>query len=291
MTEKSKSENPLIAGFKKIPGLSILLPTKALLYDSTQVRESVLNSGEIHIHPMSVKDELILKSPDLLMSGEGFDMVISRCVPDILKPMELFQPDVDAILVGLRIATYGEELSIRIDNPYYDSKLKGSSREMDYIINLTPILSGSKFATSLKEFVVTLKNKQVVTMNPLRYKDSVKIILRDVEGLSEVEDEKGVEDTLKLFEATILAMIKEVDQVEDKSQIREWLDELPVALFTSITDKMAEMSELGPKLTTDITDPISKKTWNIALPVNPVDFFAFGPSKVTLSKFWNIPKD
>ena len=53
MTEKSTTENPLIAGFKKIPGLSILLPTKALLYDSNQVRESVLESGEIHIHPMS----------------------------------------------------------------------------------------------------------------------------------------------------------------------------------------------------------------------------------------------
>ena len=71
MDDEKTPVNPLLAGIKNVPGLSVLLPTKALLYHHGEISEASKNSGEIHVYPMSAKDELMMKSPDLLMSGEA----------------------------------------------------------------------------------------------------------------------------------------------------------------------------------------------------------------------------
>lgn len=283
MVEKTKSENPLVAGFKKVPGLSIRLPTRALLYEANEVNDTVLKTGEIHIHPMSAKDELILKSPDLLLSGDGFEMVVKRCIPGIKTPLKLFQPDVDAILIGLRIATYGDDLSIRVDNPFYDSEKKGSAKELDYTVNLTPILAQSKYVEDLKDFVITLENKQVVTICPLRYEASLRIVQEDFGevGVEEKDKEKVLQKKLKLFEETVLSMIREVDGITNREQVREWLEILPVSMFRDITEKVDFLANLGPSLLTKVKDPVSDETWDVALPINPADFFAFGPGKET----------
>lgn len=287
MGDKAESVNPLTAGFKKIPGLSVLLPTKAILYNSEQVKESVLRSGEIHIHPMSAKDELILKSPDLLLNGEAFRMVVRRCIPEILEPLDLYQPDVDAVMIGLRIVTYGEELAMRVDNPFYDREKEGSQRELDYSINLKPVLSQSKFAKDKKEFMTVLENKQVVTMAPIRFREGIEIIQADLNELNIENKEEIFEKRLQIFEDTMLAMILEVDGITDKKQLKEWLGGMPVSMFKAISEKVDFLASLGPNLITKIKDPITNETWEVSLPINPADFFAFGPSRVTLSGFLN----
>ena len=55
-----------------------------------------------------------------------------RCVPDIKDPLEIFQTDMDAILIALRLVTYGEFLPIRVDNPYYNGTKKGSQAELNF---------------------------------------------------------------------------------------------------------------------------------------------------------------
>lgn len=291
MGDKAKLDNPLTAGFKKIPGISILLPTKAILYNSEQVKETVLGSGEIHVHPMSAKDELILKSPDLLLNGEAFRIVVKRCIPEILEPLDLYQPDVNAVMIALRIVTYGEELTMRVDNFFYDPGKKGSQKELDYAINLSPILSQSKFAKNKKEFMTVLENKQVVTMAPIRFREGIEIIQTDLDELNLENKEEVFEKRLKIFEATMLAMILEVDGITDKKKIKEWLEQMPVSMFKSISDKVDFLATLGPKLTTKIKDPITNESWEVSLPINPADFFDFGPSRVTLSGFLNTPSN
>jgi len=294
MGENQKPANPLLAGFKKIPGLSIRLPSKALLYDSTQLQDSALKTGEVHIHPMSAKDELVLKSPDLLLSGEGIRQIIKRCVPEVVETLELFQPDVDAILIGLRIATYGDSLDLKVENPYYDPALKGSLAEINYKVPLKPLLAQSTFIEEIESFIVNLENGQVVIIRPIKYKDSLSVIQEEIENASKKTETREdnselINDQLRLFERTLLSMIDEVDGVKDKEQIKEWFDLLPVKMFKQINTKIEELSKLGPNLITTVKDPITQKTWDIVVPANPIDFFDFGPSKVTLTGFFGSP--
>ena len=61
---------------------------------------------------MSAKDEMQFKSPDALLNGESLVKVITSCIPGIKNPREIPLPDLSVILVGLRIATYGNNMSV-----------------------------------------------------------------------------------------------------------------------------------------------------------------------------------
>ena len=279
----NKPVNPLLAGIKKLPGLSILLPTKGLLYTDGELDEKSLKSGEVHIHPMSAKDELVLKSPDLLINGEALRMVVTRCVPDVLKPLELFQADLDSILVGIRIATYGDNLGITVENPYFDENLKGSRKEMDYEIPLKPLLTNAKFLKDLEECKVELETGQIATVQPLRFKTTLTLTEEDLMELPEDHEKRNAvfRRRMETFEEILLSMISNIDGISDKEMIKEWYQNVPAGIFAKLSEKAMELGQLGIKMETTLTDPITKKSWEASIPINPADFFGTGPSKKT----------
>ena len=193
-------------------------------------------------------------------------------------------------MVALRIATYGKILKVRVDNPFYDNSKKGSQRELDYDIDLAPILANSNFISSKEDLILELENGQKVTMTPLRWKDSIRILTNELEEYAEVApgEKEKVSRALKVFEISLLSMIKEVDGIDDREPIKEWLDVLPAGMMRGLTDKIDWIAALGPVLKSDVIDPVTNNQWEIALPLNPADFFAFGPSRVTTSAFLNI---
>ena len=102
------SENPLSEYFK-MPGIYIKLPSEGNYYNDDI---NLTSTGEIEISPMSAKDEMHFKSPDALLNGESLIKVITNCVPGIKNPKEIPLPDLSAILIGLRIATYGNNMTV-----------------------------------------------------------------------------------------------------------------------------------------------------------------------------------
>jgi hypothetical protein len=287
MVENTTPVNPLLAGIKNIPGLSILLPTKGLLYKNQELSKGSLESGEVHVYPMSAKDELMLKSPDLLMSGEAVRRVIKRCVPDVNEPLELFQPDMDALIIAIRLVTYGELLPIRVDNPYYDNKKKGSQAELDFQVNLKNQLKEGKYLTLGKDCIAELKDlDQKVTCQPIRFKMTIGITSDDLVSLPEDEEERKVvfQKRMNTIEDLMLSMISEINGISDRDMIKEWYENVPAGAFSILSDKVEELGSLGPKMTTTLMDPISKKTWECTIPIDPADFFAIGLDKKTGEK-------
>ena len=71
-------------------------------------------NGEIGIFPMTARDELVLKTPDALLNGASTVEVINSCVPAITDAWEIPSVDMDALLIGIRIATYGENMDITV---------------------------------------------------------------------------------------------------------------------------------------------------------------------------------
>jgi len=88
--------NPLLTRVE-MPGSTFQLPSRGLFYDNGELRDDV-EMGEVHVHPMSAFDEILMKTPDALFSGEAVHKVFLRCIPQVLQPVELLAKDVDFLL-------------------------------------------------------------------------------------------------------------------------------------------------------------------------------------------------
>jgi hypothetical protein len=102
--------NTLIAAYKK-PAVYVALPSMGKWYDP---KPKLSVDDELAIYPMSAKDELITKTPDALFNGEATVALIGSCCPDIPNPRQMPINDLLVVLLGIRQASYGQEISVDI---------------------------------------------------------------------------------------------------------------------------------------------------------------------------------
>jgi len=101
------ANNPLQQYFRQ-PKIFIELPVS-----STYAEDGAFtNKDKLPIFGMSGMDEIMLKTPDALLSGDSLSAVITSCCPNISDPWKLSNLDVDYLLTAIRIATYGNKLSV-----------------------------------------------------------------------------------------------------------------------------------------------------------------------------------
>lgn len=96
--------------FKRQPKIYIDLPSKGIYYDNTIVQDSQYT--QIPVFGMNTMDEILLKTPDALFSGQATMDIIKSCCPVIIDPWRLVGFDTDYVLMAIRIATYGEKMGI-----------------------------------------------------------------------------------------------------------------------------------------------------------------------------------
>lgn len=99
--------NPLLDFARKIE-CSVKLPSNGGWYDDDIISFNALN--EVNIMPMLPNDEMLIVNPETLISGDSILKVIGSCCPGVKNPGELYYPDVNTILLGIKKATYGDEL-------------------------------------------------------------------------------------------------------------------------------------------------------------------------------------
>lgn len=104
-----ENANPLM-DFARTIECSIKIPTNGSWYDDDNITFNSI--GEVDIKPMLPRDELLMTNPETLISGETIIQVIKSCCPGISKPEDLYYPDVNALLLGIHKATYGDEIKI-----------------------------------------------------------------------------------------------------------------------------------------------------------------------------------
>lgn len=99
--------NPLTKFFRQ-PAIYLALPSGGSHWPEGSL-DLPLNN-EIPVYPMTTKDEIILRTPDALLNGSGVVEVIQSCCPNILDAWKTPSVDVDAILIAIRIASYGANM-------------------------------------------------------------------------------------------------------------------------------------------------------------------------------------
>lgn len=118
--QNTKPENPLLKKIK-LPGQRYRMPSRGLFYNDGELDDSVVE-GEVEVFSMTSIDEITLRSPEFLFSGEAIEKVFNRCIPEIKKPLKLLTQDIDYLLTCLRIISYGGILPIDARCPKCEEK-------------------------------------------------------------------------------------------------------------------------------------------------------------------------
>jgi len=106
---ENTSPNPLAKHFRQ-PAIYIKLPSGGRFWPADSLDLPV--TGEIPVYPMTARDEITLRTPDALMNGQGVVDVIQSCCPSIKDAWKMPSIDVDAILLNIRIASYGNSMDV-----------------------------------------------------------------------------------------------------------------------------------------------------------------------------------
>ncbi len=260
---KSVQVNPLLARVH-LPGSTFKIPSGGIFYKNGELADDVVN-GELHVQPMTAFDEVLLKSPDLLFSGEAIERIFKRCIPQILKTKEMFNKDIDFLMVCLRKITYGETFQLGYTHGCKDAK------SHEYSINISQFINTSKSidpTTIGNVYTKKIDNDQEIKMHPPRFKDVIKMlqgINPDIELTPEEETESIID--------TVMSIITSVDGISDKHQIKEWLQTIPAGWIGELSNAIEATSDWGPDFTYKTKCKDCNELMEITAPINPLSFF------------------
>jgi len=158
MSENLNQSNPLQKYFRQ-PKIYIRLPSNGKYWNPNDIE--LTESGELPVYAMTAKDELSFKTPDSLINGQSTVNVIQSCIPNIKNAWNMPSIDLDAVLVAIRIATYGEMMDINTTIPVIDE-------ERTFQLDLRQILD--QFQNIQFENIIQIENL-VVHLKPLSYRE------------------------------------------------------------------------------------------------------------------------
>jgi len=244
-----ENTNPLNKYYRQ-PAIYISLPSKGKYYTAESYQQT--ETGEIPVMPMTAKDEIAFKTPDAMINGQATVDVIKSCCPNILDPWQLTNYDLDTVLLGIRIATYGETMDINATVPVVNEQIS-------HTVNLPALLETVKNIEIKDSF--TIETGFEVFVKPLTYKQTTNAQVKTFEqqkmvaavGQSQMTDEQKSQKFAEAHKAltelnfeilsTSFSKIKTPDgqTVEDQDQIKEFLHNADSKTVNDLQNKMLEI--------------------------------------------------
>jgi len=247
-------QNPLMQ-FARKPEIYITLPSNGNFTNPNDFDLSINN--ELGISSMTTSDELLLKTPDALLNGESLEKIIKSCAPGIKYVRNLPTPDIDAILVGIRMASYGDNMDFSANCPECET-LK------EFGISLTDALT--RIEHLKKEYIVTLSNNVKISLKPYTYESNIKqglmaynesLLMKAIlnDDLEDPEIEKQYQESFNnmaklLIELSADSILKIWDPEGnymdvDSKQIHEWIKNISRGDADLIQKKVNEINDTG----------------------------------------------
>ena len=237
----------VLSKYKRQPKIYLKLPSGGKWYASNPMEKS--GSGELPIYSMTARDELMIKTPDALMSGEATVEVIKSCCPLIDDPWTMPAIDLDAILIAIRIATYGEKMELEVPIRYYENKeVKFESERTE--IDLRQLLDNMQGKTWNDTFSI---GDLTFRLRPLTYKESTGFFMSTFENqrLAQILQNDKIDDAeklkafkegfKKLSQMTLDMIVTHIVEIQtpdgsesDKNAIREFFNNTDKDTFSSV---------------------------------------------------------
>lgn len=185
---ENAKNNPLHKYFRQ-PKIYIRLPSSGNYYPEGALEKT--ETGEYPVYSMTAKDEIVMKTPDALMNGQATVDIIQSCMPNIKNAWKIPSIDLDAVLVAIRIATYGEMLDVNTVVP-------GIGEERTYETDLRLVLD--RLGNAAFDPVCKINDELEVRLRPLTYDEFTKNSVRSLEEqrILKIVNDEMLDDTDKL---------------------------------------------------------------------------------------------
>lgn len=231
--------NPL-QKYCRQPKIFVSLPT-AGMYNKV----GTLTGDVTHmpIYSMTGMDEIVIKTPDALLSGESTVSIIESCCSTIKDGWEVTSLDVDLLLTAIRIATYGNVLEVIQVCP-------NCGQENDYDIDLGTVVD--HFAQCKYNNTVAYDDL-IIKLQPLTYRQSTEFSMRNFRlqqqlsaaaSESEENQKRIIADLFKqlgvmqndIYSASIDSVDTGSVVVTERRYIQEWLENCDRNVFEKIKE-------------------------------------------------------
>ena len=274
-------ENPLRAHFR-VPGLTTPLPTKGAYFPEGGIELDA--AGEVSVLPMRAQDELLLASPDALMNNTAIDNLIRSCVPSIKMPEYLSTPDLDVLLLAIRIASTGENMSFEITCPE-------CKHEMSAEVHLPALLHDMEYLEP--EIALRLSDEVVAYLLPQRVNEQTQILLnafklhRRAQAIEMDEtrnDEEKAEEMREIMtelneiniKGLVNSMIKVVvpeATVTNREFLIDYVRNVGSKTLKALGDAIEKINKTGLNKKVDAQCDKCAHEWEASIEFNPATFF------------------
>lgn len=251
----SKTDNPLAQFFRQ-PAIYIRLPSQGRTWPAGSV--DIPANGEIPVYPMTAIDEITYRTPDALFNGEAVVSVITSCVPNIKNGWAIPITDLDAILVAIRIASYGHSMDI-------GTKCPSCGEEHDFALDLRTIIDKLKSADysnglnvgDLTVFFKPLTYKEVTENSQLQFEQQKTIQMLTAAEVEEKDKVSRLNEMMKkIVEITVKALAQSIAEIRigntsvtESEYIEEYLKNCERSVYDQVKDRALALradSELKP---------------------------------------------
>lgn len=282
MSDVPSTDNPLSQYFRGQP-IYIKLPSCGFYCEKGDIETNA--TGEIAVYPMTTGDELLLKSPDALINGESVAKIIQSCAPSIRNVYSLPAPDIEALLLAIKQATYDNQIDFETACPEC-GKMNEFSVSIEWALSTMDHLE--------PDIEVDLRSGLKVKIKPYTYASSVKLavmafneskflqMLTEDDLTDEEKAGKASESYTKAVKLTVDLMAESIISVYDKNNklitnepphILEWVRNLNRGDAKLIEEAIKNLTDTGVAKEVEIKCDGCEHEWKTKIEYDPSNFF------------------
>lgn len=270
--------NPLKQYFRR-PSVYLKLPSGGTNYSPNVIE--IPETGELPIYPMTAIDEITARTPDALMNGTAVAELIRSCIPAIKDPWSIQSNDLDALLIGIKAASGGDNLEL-------DTICPNCSEENSYGLNLVAMLATLKSGDydNLYEH-----GDLKIKFRPLTYKEMNSASIAQFElqkvfiRIEQTEDQNernnlGKDVLEKITLLTMELITKSIEYIQtptlivnEQEFILDFLKNCDKNVYIAIRDHNAELKAQTELKPIQITCPSCNHEYEQKYTLDPSDFF------------------
>ena len=251
----NQSANPLKQYFRR-PAIYLRLPSGGDFWPAGSL--DMPQNGELPVFPMTAIDEITYRTPDALFSGQAVVDVIQSCIPNIMNAWHMPVVDINAILIAIRIASYGNELGMTTTCP-------SCNETSDFGLNLSSVLDKLRRpdydrTVTQGDLVVTFQSMDYETQNRSNIQQFENQRMMRIIPESDISEEEKITQMNQILknitQLTITALSNSIREIRtpdgavtDRAHIQEFLSQCDRGVFAAIRDhavNLREQTELQP---------------------------------------------
>ena len=249
------TSNPLRQFFRQ-PAIYLRLPSGGNFWPEGSL--DMPQNGELPVFPMTAIDEITYRTPDALFNGQAVVNVVQSCIPNIKNAWHIPSQDFNAIMVAIRIASYGHNLDLSTTCPKCQT-------EGDFSLDLRSVLdllASPDYGESIEAGPLQISFRPVdfeqqnrISTEQFEHQRTIQIIPNS--DLPEAEKVKRMTEvmfqiqqlTTRVLAMSIVSIRTPQAMVTETEYIQEFLENCDREIYTTIREKAVDLrqsAELKP---------------------------------------------